>query len=131
MGILSFLGTLSPAHITAFTWAWGGKMVGRDQFGNRYFEGKARKGYKRLRRWVLYKGVPEASYIPPEWHGWIHHQTDVAPVSDTGSFRREWQKPYAPNATGTEDAYRPLGHVLEGGKRAKATGDYQAWRPPE
>ena len=33
--------------------------------------------------------------------------------------------------TGTENAYLPPGHTLEGGKRAKATGDYEAWRPEQ
>ena len=26
-------------------------------------------------------------------------------------------------------AYRPAGHVLKGGRRNKATGDYEAWTP--
>lgn len=129
MGLLKFLGVLSPAYINAFALTWRGKHVGTDQFGNKYYEGKPRKGYKRARRWVMYKGAPEASYIPPEWHGWLHRQTDAIPGE--ASFRRDWQKPYAPNQTGTDGAYRPPGHVLEGGKRPRATGDYQAWRPPE
>ncbi|MEC8792576.1 MAG: NADH:ubiquinone oxidoreductase subunit NDUFA12, partial [Pseudomonadota bacterium] len=31
--------------------------------------------------------------------------------------------------TGTRYAYRPPGHASQGGQRAKATGDYQAWTP--
>ncbi len=31
--------------------------------------------------------------------------------------------------TGTSQAYRPQGHILSGGKRDKATGDYEAWSP--
>jgi len=45
------------------------------------------------------------------------------------SYRKPWQKPWRPNATGTGLAYRPPGHQLMGGKRAKADGDYQAWTP--
>lgn len=131
MGILSYLGALSPAHINWFTLTWRGKLVGRDQFGNRYYEGRARAGYKRPRRWVKYKGQPEASFIPPEWHGWLHHQTDTVPDSENPSFRRPWQKPHKPNMTGTTDAYRPPGHVLEGGQRGRAVGDYEAWKPQE
>jgi NADH:ubiquinone oxidoreductase subunit len=40
-----------------------------------------------------------------------------------------WQKPHQQNLTGSAGAYYPEGHILSGGKRAKATGDYEAWRP--
>jgi NADH:ubiquinone oxidoreductase subunit len=118
------LGVLSPTYLI-FT---RGEKVGIDQLGNTYYRAKPRPGYKRERRWVIYKGAPEASNIPPEWHGWIHHQTDTVPANDTG-FRREWQKPHQPNLTGMKEAYRPPGHILEGGQRDKATGDYDAWKP--
>ena len=131
MGLLKFLGALSPAHINFFTWASGGERVGADPYGNIYYRAKPRSGYKRDRRWVMYKDVPEASNVPPEWHGWLHHQTDEFPQDDAESFRRPWQKPHKPNLTGTNGAYRPPGHVLEGGTRAAATGDYEAWQPPE
>jgi NADH:ubiquinone oxidoreductase subunit len=127
MGIFRSLGVLSPTYML-FVGLTGKKKIGTDQLGNVYFSAKARKGYKRERRWVVYKGAPEASNIPPEWHGWMHHQTDVVPANDR-SFRRDWQKPHQPNMTGTNLAYRPPGHVLEGGQRDKATGDYEPWRP--
>lgn len=130
MGFFSFLGVLSPAHINLFTMSKGGKPVGEDQLGNKYYRANPRKGYKRERRWVMYKGAPEASSVPPEWHGWLHHQTDVIP-GEGESYRREWQAPHKPNLTGTKQAYRPPGHILEGGKRDKATGDYEAWKPSD
>lgn len=104
-------------------------MVGEDQLGNKYYAAAPRKGYKRERRWVMYKGAPEASSVPPEWHGWLHHQSDVIPSEDNESYRREWQAPHKPNMTGTNAAYHPPGHILEGGKRDSATGDYEAWKP--
>jgi len=131
MGFLKFLGVLSPAHINIFTGLSGGKLVGEDQQGNKYYTAKPRKGYKRERRWVMYAGVPDASTVPPEWHGWLHHQSDAVPSVDAESFRREWQKPHKANMTGTPQAYRPPGHILEGGKRDSATGDYEAWKPGE
>ncbi len=131
MGIFSFLGVLSPVHMTSVKLFTRTKFVGKDQAGNKYYQAKPRKGYKRDRRWVIYKGAPEATKIPPEWHGWMHHQSDDVPSSDVPSFRRKWQKPHHPNLTGTKEAYRPPGHLLKEGKRAKATGDYEAWRPPE
>jgi len=127
MGFLNFFGTMSPAHINFFNAIKRGEKMGVDVLGNVYYRGKARKGYKRERRWVMYDGVPEASSVPPEWHGWLHHQTDAIPSEE--SFRRSWQKPPQANMTGTKQAYRPPGHVLEGGKRDKATGDYEAWKP--
>ena len=131
MGLLKFLGALSPAHINWVTMVSGAKKAGTDQYGNKYYHAKPRPGYKRERRWVIYKGAPEASKVPPEWHGWLHHQSDVLPLETQPSFRRPWQKPHQPNRTGTNAAYRPPGHILEGGKRDAATGDYDAWTPSE
>ena len=127
--VFEFLGALSPAHINFFTWAYRGKVVGEDSAGNRYYEGRTRAGYNHTRRWVMYEGTPDASKVPPEWHGWLHHQTDTVPEDSAPSFRRKWQKPHKPNLTGTSGAYRPPG-AIKGKKRPKATGDYEAWRPP-
>lgn len=131
MGFFSFLGALSPIHIGFVTMITGADRVGTDSSGNRYYRAKPRPGYKLERRWVLYKGAPEASKVPPEWHGWLHHQSDDIPDSKTESFRRPWQKPHTPNLTGTTGAYRPPGHILAGGRRDAATGDYTAWTPGE
>lgn len=128
--IFKILGVLSPVHIVLATLLAFRKKVGVDQFGNVYYEKKPIKGYKKTRRWVMYKGAAEASSVPPEWHGWLHHQTDVLPSQDGAvSYRREWQKPHEANQTGTEHAYRPPGHILSGGERDPATGDYEAWTP--
>jgi NADH:ubiquinone oxidoreductase subunit len=75
---------------------------------------------------VTYAGRPEASSVPPEWHAWLHYLTD-APLP--AEARRAWQKPHQPNPTGTAASYRPPGHDYAGGKRAAATGDYEAWTP--
>jgi len=58
----------------------------------------------------------------------LHHQTNKFP-SDHEGFRKPWQKPHTPNLTGTTLAYKPTGHQLNGGQRARATGDYEAWTP--
>ncbi len=131
MRLSEYLGVLSPAHIFFFTAFGRGRRVGQDSSGNRYYRAKPRRGYSRERRWVVYNGAPEASRVPPEWHGWLHHQSDRVPESGDESFRRSWQKPHNQNLTGTTQAYRPPGHLLKGGQRDKATGDYEAWRPPE
>jgi len=131
MSLFRFLGVLSPIAMITTRIFSRAKRVGTDNYGNKYFIAKARKGYKRERRFVMYNGVAEATAIPPEWHGWMHHQSDEVPSSDKKSFRRKWQKPHQRNMTGTQSAYRPKGHMLEGGKREKTTGDYEAWSPPE
>lgn len=108
-----------------FTWARG-KLVGTDAEGNRYYsERKARPGYP-ARRWVIYKGAVDSTRVPPEWHAWLHHTVDE-PLQPSPA--KTWIKPHQPNPTGTAAAYLPPGHDLRGGRRAPATGDYEAWRP--
>lgn len=131
MGLLSFFGTMSSAHISWVTLVSGAKCVGADPAGNKYYSAKPRRGYKRDRRWVIYNGVPEASNVPPEWHGWLHHQNDTIPTETGVEYRRPWMKPHRPNLTGTTGAYLPPGHLLAGGVREKATGDYEPWSPPD
>ncbi len=104
-----------------------GELVGRDEFGNRYYVDRRTKGQKRERRWVMYNGSVEASRVPAEWHAWLHRTIVAAPA--TASARKTWQQPHQPNHTGTVQAYLPEGHVLKGGQRAKATGDYEPWMP--
>ena len=65
--------------------------------------------------------------MPPEWHGWLHGTTDLTP--DRLPPSKPWVKPAIPNLTGTRDAYRPAGALEAGGRRAAATGDYEAWSP--
>ena len=43
-----------------------GKIVGSDDLGNKYYEGKNGK------RWVIYAGSIDASKIPVEWYSWMH-----------------------------------------------------------
>jgi NADH:ubiquinone oxidoreductase subunit len=102
-----------------------GRAVGTDGEGNMYYEERRPTPGLRTRRWVIYRGLPEATKVPPEWHAWLHHTTDAPIVAP----RRPWQKPHLPNLTGTPYSYRPPGHDYRGGVRAAATGDYEAWTP--
>lgn len=105
-----------------------GRFVGEDEFGNRYYEQvRGWSPHGGPRRWVLYKKLAEASQVPPEWHGWLHHTQDAPP--DPNAEKRPWQQQHRMNMTGTSQAYRPPGSILTPGKRPKATGDYEAWRP--
>lgn len=104
-----------------FTWRKGTKM-GEDEAGNCYYEGDGGK------RWVQYNGYADASAIPPGWHGWMHHRTDVCP-DDVDYSPREWQKPHKANQTGTSGAYLPKGSMANSATRQEVTGDYDAWSP--
>lgn len=117
-----------------FTW-FNGERVGSDSFGNQYYREKKRRplvkggGFNsRERRWVIYSGRAEATKVPAEWHGWLHHTVDTVPQPGTVS-RRPWQKEHQPNLTGTINAYRPRGSVLRDGHRPKSSGDYEPWVP--
>jgi len=123
VSVMATLGTL------LFTW-WKGEQVGEDQFGNRYFKekGKATGPTGRIRRWVVYKGKPEASKVPAAWHIWLHYTTDQLP-DQQNITQNSWEMEHRPNLTGTDFAYRPGGSVIGGGARQKGSADYDAWRP--
>ena len=111
------------------TWLFtklNGNLVGTDALGNSYYEQRTIRPNGRARRWVMYKGEAEASAVPAEWHSWLHYMTD-RPIQE--SARRTWNKPHQANPTGTPASYRPPGHDYQGGHRAAATGDYEAWTP--
>ena len=110
-----------------------GQKVGTDAQGNAYFRAGKRHTDGRERRWVIYAGANDASRVPAEWHGWLHGsfadgENGGVPESNLPPARI-WEVDYTPNATGTAAAYRPAGALERGGKRAAATGDYEAWTP--
>lgn len=122
---------MAPLTTAIFTTLFG-KKVGADEFGNKYYKTKAFSKYvgryNKERRWVIYKGKPEASKIPPLWHGWIHYAFDDVPES-SNKKTYDWQKSHLPNLTGTDYAYLPPGHKDKAGERDKSTGDYTPWQP--
>jgi len=131
MGILSKIFTWwDGATIgTLLNSAMKGEHVGTDAQGNCYYRAKKPKPVDgRERRWVIYNGANDASRVPAEWHGWLHGSFDGVPESNLPP-PRIWEADYTPNATGTALAYRPQGALERGGRRAAATGDYEAWSP--
>ena len=107
--------TLGTFIYTLFT----GKLIGRDQFGNKYYSNS--KG----RRWVIYKDNIESSKIPPDWHSWIHFLKINKPSNEEKKFL--WQKQYEENLTGTARAYKPEGSLTSGLK--KNMKKYEIWKP--
>jgi NADH:ubiquinone oxidoreductase subunit len=79
---------------------FSGKFVGKDSFGNKYYENKSGD------RWVRYVGEIDASKIPVEWYSWIHHTPNK--IEKKYDFEKyDWQKPHQYNLTGTDKAYYP------------------------
>lgn len=116
---------------TLWTVGSRGRLVGTDEFGNRYYEDRTdRQSYDkgRKRRWVIYKGYADASKIPPDWHGWMHYTYDEPP-SVKPLPRKAWEKPHLPNMSGTPFAQFPSGSLNASGERQPTTGDYEAWKP--
>ena len=100
-----------------------GERVGEDEAGNVFYQTA-----NGARRWVIYSGAAEASHVSPDWHGWLHH-TFEKPPTEQPLARRDWEKPHSPNMTGTDEAYHPPGSVLTAARRARVSGDYEAWSP--
>jgi NADH:ubiquinone oxidoreductase subunit len=133
-------GTTMGAFKNIFTWWEGqtfgtwlhtktsGVRIGEDAEGNVYYQAKKVEPAGHHRRWVTYSGNNDASRVPPEWFGWLHN-TIEAPPSESLPAPRAWETEPQPNLTGTPNAYRPMGALESGGRRASATGDYEAWSP--
>ena len=60
-----------------------GDLKGTDKHGNKYYENLDLPFGQH--RWVEYSNIHnyDASMIPPEWHGWMHHVYDETPEEQT------------------------------------------------
>jgi len=106
-----------------FTWRHGDE-VGKDEFGNLYYQGK--KDPKR--RWVIYDGSNDGSRVPPAWQLWLKGTIDELPEKALPP-RRSFETPPRHNVTGTMEAFRPDGSLGSKGVRPASTGDYEPWIP--
>lgn len=107
---------------TLLTWLKG-KSVASDSYGNIYYEERFYFGKpkaRKPRRWVIYKGVPEGSKVPAEWHAWLHFTTDLTP-EEAPQVSYNWEKVHMPNLTGTKKAYGPPVN--------RAATYYESWKP--
>ena len=65
----------------------------------------------------------DASMIPAEWFGWMHHKTDTPPTIKP-PIKYDWMKPHEGagyNLSGTKDAYVPYSTMKP---------KIQSWVPP-
>ena len=93
-----------------------GKLVGKDTFGNKYYENK-----KNGKRWVIYSDEIDASKIPVEWFSWMHHTPNI--LQNCQEIEKySWQKPHKPNLTGTKQAYYPNKNKND------ITKKYKSWK---
>ncbi|BBM98902.1 NADH dehydrogenase (ubiquinone) 1 alpha subcomplex subunit 12 [Marchantia polymorpha subsp. ruderalis] len=109
----------------------GVKLVGVDKAGNRYYEKMSHVQHGR-HRWVVYADkVYNASAIPPEWHGWLHHITDHTPEQLEGLRPSRYGVEHMKNRTGEGEQYiyHAKGHALNPNKRDWKR--YEEWRPVE
>ena len=106
--------TLGTFVYTLFT----GKLVGKDESGNKYYTNSKGK------RWVIYKNSVESSKIPSEWHLWIHSLNKNKPLNNLRKF--EWQKKHEENLTGTSKAHKPDGSLLSDSKNNMKK--YETWK---
>ncbi len=70
------------------------QFSGSDAKGNRYYESRNifTGTPKRPRRWVIYAhGTPQGTqeaFIPPQWHGWMHHYASLPLPAKTLAKKR-------------------------------------------
>lgn len=113
-------------------WKKKAEFVGEDEQGNKYYieGGKPSFPDGRRRRWVIYHGVADASRVPPDWHGWLHHNFDEPPTKSP-LLRQKFEKDHLPNMSGTPLAYKPAGSLSYAGAEKKTPSDYEAWSPTD
>ena len=102
-------------------WSYfNGVFVGQDDLGNRYYKNK-----NDTKRWVIYNGIVESTYVDPEWNNWLRFTSLIEP---TKTKKYNWQKNHLPNLTGTDAAYEP---DIDGNKseQNKNNDDYKKWSP--
>ena len=75
-----------------------GKLVGVDEFGNKYYKSK------KDERWVIYLNNIEATKITSDWYLWMHHTINDLPVV---TKKYSWQKSHEENLTGSKKSYKP------------------------
>ncbi len=130
-----------------------GSLVGTDKFGNKYhnsrinffqiFRSQNRNfrfiicGVAKLTnlgrdRWVEFEGgwrSYDATKIPPEWHAWLHHFSDLNGDKLRENFAPIYRSDSFGNKTATDNAYSPTNFVFnEDSKKLKADRKQQDFK---
>ncbi|KAF8911856.1 NADH ubiquinone oxidoreductase subunit NDUFA12-domain-containing protein [Mucidula mucida] len=118
--MVSFLRTLRSARRVGLKEWWrqlqyigdakSGTYIGKDQFGNKYFENRnAEEEIPGRHRWVDFsQHYYHNSQVPPEWHSWLQHIRKEAPTEDVvmQNMTPPWQAPWTETLTGTRGSYK-------------------------
>lgn len=87
-----------------------GVLVGKDRYGNKYYE-NLEEDLPLRTRWVDYKDKElDASQMDPGWHAWTKYMVDKPPSEDPllQFGKRPWESPETKvNLTLSRGAYRP------------------------
>ena len=114
---------------TIYTWFYG-NLVGKDEFGNKYYCNIKDFEETKAKRWVIFKGSIEATKVPPHWHAWLHKSIEKPPLDY--SHKYSWQKNHEQNMSGTNKAYFPDTHPLSSSYKNKKNEnkyEYESWSP--
>ncbi|KAK9470276.1 NADH ubiquinone oxidoreductase subunit NDUFA12-domain-containing protein [Dipodascopsis tothii] len=87
-----------------------GRLVGKDKFGNRFYENTDEDEIHLRTRWVINKSTDyDVSQLEPGWHGWLGYLVDTPPnaLSPEATSVRAYPAPLITNGTGTTRAYVP------------------------
>lgn len=108
-----------------------GVFKGTDLYGNNYYE-DLDAIFGRQRLVVFKKFTPQggdASEIPAEWHGWLHHMVDEVPTEMPPSpvaYKVRHRK--MASEFGESDNHLPPGHYRRQDPNF-TTATYEGWRP--
>ena len=116
------------SFVTMLTTWLHGELVGEDRFGNRYYRQRGARNWRQEKRWVVFGPGGESTMVPPGWVGWLHRRLELPPEQQPVATY-QWEQERMPSPPDNRLAYRPQGSLERGGKRAPATGDYEAWTP--
>eukprot|EP01092_Planopodium_desertum_P007140 TRINITY_DN29259_c0_g2_i2.p1 TRINITY_DN29259_c0_g2~~TRINITY_DN29259_c0_g2_i2.p1 ORF type:complete len:166 (+),score=17.75 TRINITY_DN29259_c0_g2_i2:33-500(+) len=112
-----------------------GRLVGEDQFGNKYYTNTEDAIFSRT-RWVEpIMGFNDAlnwnpTSIPPEWHSWLHYQTDEEPSSKVDTSIK-YRKEHHPTLTGTTKSYHPPGWIFDKKTRDEKMNEWSPDNKPK
>lgn len=89
-----------------------GELIGIDRNGNKYYQNN--RYFVGRSRWIVYSnkyGLDyDSTHIDPEWHPWLHYQTDKPPsqaLKDGDLPKYKWIIDPSENKTGTKQQYYP------------------------
>ena len=109
-------------YITIFIAKLSARLVGKDEFGNLYYEhNKNLTSVGKKKRFCIYNGTPESSRVPAVFHSWLHYAVDNINI---GKFlpTHKWLKQHTINMTGTSMAQKPS-------KSKVKQQYYKVWKP--